>query len=170
MRYISAFIKLFICAAIIYLGFLYFTRPEMEITPEAFVNTARDNGFQVVKTYVSGATVAYSAISHDKKFRIDYVAFNSNEQAHGYYTQVMDNVEEKHSQSFARDVRIGKPTAEKQSYSDFDIYYVGIYAKNAVINSICDMHRRDEVNGVINKLFKPVGFDLTKPETFIPKI
>ena len=166
------FIKLIIAMLILYVGFLYYSRPEMEISADNFVKIIKAGSpdFAISRNKVNGANLAYSAVNNNKRIKIDYINFESPEAAHLYYMDFINSSTDKHQQKISRDIRINKPTAEKQSYLDGYTYKIAIYAKNTVIVSSTGDDNMLNVNDIFNELYKPVEFDFSNIESYKLKL
>ena len=168
---IQHIIKAIIIIAIAYAGIIYYTRPEMEVTPETFKQTVRDAGYMVYEsgsdTRPQNAVVSYLAMKG--RMKINYATFQTNQEAKRFYTDFVNNTEEKHSQNISRDLRMGdKQSAEKQSYVyEYDCY-LALYAKNAVVYTSGSSDYRPDYDEIFKRLFISPKIDFSK--TLIGKI
>ena len=170
MEIIKSFIKLLIVAILLYVGYLYYTRPGIEITPQTFLNAAQSCNFKVSRSQTSASYKAanYSYTATKKGVWVEYINFKDAEAAKDFYLNFLDRVETKHSHSISRDLRINKNSCEKQSFtSDYD-YYIIIYADNNVVYAVADTYFKPELNEIFNILFKSPNIDFSN--TFIGKL
>ena len=164
-------IKWILFFALLYVLYLYYTRPELSITPDNFKKIVRENGYQVFKpnTPLSKiATVSYVAVDNDDKaLKVNYISCNNSEECYDFYTKFMDQSSDKHTNNLTRDLRFGKTTAEYQSYiSDYTIY-LAIYTGNAVVYASNFDTRRDQLYKIFERLFKAPECGYVDAQTFI---
>ena len=163
IRKLFSFIKILIFLAILYVTYLYYTRPEMIIPANTFKNTLAKNGYNVKSVKYQDTSIAYEATKGEIK--IIYAGFSSDDAAQEFYAKLTDRYKDsKYSVKISRDFRIGKPSAEKQSFVYDHIFHIAIYAKNAVIYTDSFTKYSNEIDELYKDLFVPVKFDLM--ETF----
>ena len=160
-------VKAIVALLILSVGYLYYTRPEMEITADAFIRVANNNGYRIIKKHNNDADTFYTASSKDKSIIINYAGFKNEEKSRQFYEKITKFDEEKHQYTLKREVYIGKPCPEMQSYSYYDDYYKAIYTKNAVIYSKVYKGVQGNLDSVFDSLFIPVKFDGNTIQTML---
>ncbi len=160
MNYFINTVKVIVVLFIIWVGYLYYTRPEMEITPDTFVKVMDSRGYKIYRKYNNEADIFYTAISKDKNIVINYAGFNSEQKCQEFYEKTTKFDEEKHQFKMKRELYIGKPNPEMQSYSYYDDYYKAIYTKKAVIYSKNLKFVQGNIDSAFDALFVPVKFDM----------
>ena len=161
------YLKAILVIIILLIGYLYYTRPEMEITPNNFIKTMDNNGYRVFKKPNKDADISYAAVSKDKSILINYAGFKNEAKSKEFYSKITEAKDEKHQLKIKREVYIGKPCPEMQSYTEYEDYYIAIYTKNAVIYSKTNIRIQGNTDDIFNTLFKPVKFDLNTIESML---
>ena len=163
--YFNQLLKILLFIAVIYFAYLYFTRPELNLSQEYFTNIMQNNNYKVYynKERIPGAKDSLVARKDD--IDIYYVNFYKNEDAKKYYENYTQS-SEKHLLNMSRDFRLDKIAAEKQYYSDDDIFYIAMYANNAVVYSKTYENQKEELKNIFSELYKPAKFDWSNIKGF----
>ncbi len=158
-RLTNAFIKIFIVAFICYGVYLFYTRPELDLSESYFRKVMLENGYKIY-TYIGdrpqNAEIAYTALNMEKTIKINYVKFNSELSCKNFYESYMNKAEEKHTLKVYKDQRVDKVASEKQSFAYDGYYYSAIYSKNAIAFAEGSDYFRSEFDRVFKALNDPV--------------
>ena len=160
METIKNFLKLFIVILIIYVGYLYYTRPEMEISPDTFKYKVENKGYVVSKVKSKVADNAFQAVDKTTGNKINYLEFSNEKEANDFYLKFINNRQSKHEAKFRYDIRIKKSTGKMQLFIDQYRYYGVIRAKNVVIYSDVLYYSKKEIAEMFEYLYEPPRFEL----------
>ena len=115
--------------------FLFYARPENNISPEDFISKMKEFSY---KTYyakkVQNADISYVA-SSISNVKVYYHHFNHEEDCKNYYSSLTANSKGKPMYDSVRDQRLNRVASEKLTYQDDDIFYAFLYTGNAVIHA-----------------------------------
>jgi hypothetical protein len=162
---LSNIFKFVLLALAIFYGYLYFTRPELEIADQKFIDLAKKNGFKVYQKSVNKAE--YN--SNDKYYyavkgwsKIYFLHFEDENDCKRYFSNLLNQIDNKYSLKVSKDVRIGDIPSEMQSYVYEDTYYAVIRTRHVVIHGNTFYADKPDVNYIFEYLYKVPTVDFQK--------
>ncbi len=139
-------------AIVAFLIFLFYTRPEHDLTPEKFLSVMKNhsyNSFYTKKAVNADLSYMSKGISNT---RVYYHHFSNEDACREYYQSLTIDSKGKSMRHLYRDQRISKVASERLTYEEDDTLFAFLYTKSAVVHSETSVGNKAELINLFKDL------------------